>query len=198
MCKYCDVDGEKLGVAERFEFDNYTCGYGIWGNYLDVNIWADDNDYEINIPLNYCPFCGINLKEYNSKIKNRRNHELIYAYPTAICDDFVVFREPLSERTALYHVGMEGYIFYRTLQDAIKYLEEIKENYRKWLAANKNTVTEREPDDDEVYRSYDVEVCENEGMGITVFISSAPLLSLTAVYHWLDGVIAQLKTIKVE
>lgn len=119
--------------------------------------------------------------------------ELVFAYPSPIYDDFSVYKESVREDLDLYHVSMEGYIYYNSLQDGIDYLKEIRDFY--FQSIKYNVIDDEDCDESIKYRSYDIEIIEDEN-GIMMFVSAPVLYSEQAVCSWLNGVISQLEIIE--
>lgn len=121
----------------------------------------------------------------------------IFMFPTTLWDDFSIYKEKVKDNLYFYHVSMEGYIFYQTLQDGIDYLIEIKNAYYDFLKMNKYIdKTDKEYEKHIVYKTYDIEIYKDNN-GVMIFLSAPIFIDMFDIYRWLDGVIKQLQTIKL-
>jgi hypothetical protein len=116
-------------------------------------------------------------------------------------DDFEVWdEEDLASRNFphTYHVSVEGFIWYNTLQDGINYYESMRDSYLNFLIENyKELNLETKNDSTRKYKSYDIEICNDEN-GWTIYVYTSPFHDLENTYYFIDGVVKQLKKIALE
>lgn len=98
-----------------------------------------------------------------------------------------------------YHIGVEGFIGYKNLNEGIAYYEQMSNAFNEYLKAN--TISSPKQNDNIVYHSRDIEV-ENDKDNKCVWIYvSEPSLGFNCLYDtylWLKDIIKQLKTISIE
>lgn len=97
-----------------------------------------------------------------------------------------------------YYIGIEGFIWYPSLQEGINYYKKIKDKYLEFLKENYKELdlkTKNISESDLVYRSYDIEINKDEH-GWTIYVSAPTFYELKDTYVWLNGVIEQLDNIK--
>lgn len=116
-------------------------------------------------------------------------------------DDFEVWDEEDSDSRNFphkYHVGIEGYIWYNTLQDGISYYETMKNAYLEFLKDNyKDLNLELDTESTTKYRSYDIEINQDEN-GWTIYVSAPIFYNLENTSHYINGIVNQLKQIEKE
>lgn len=100
----------------------------------------------------------------------------------------------------MYHLSIEGYIFYSTLSIGIDYLEHLKNKFKENFFTNEEINTQSKNDSKKIiYKSYNIEVTyDNFEEDFMIFLDPPIFLNLLDAYSWLDGAIEQLKTIKIK
>jgi hypothetical protein len=126
--------------------------------------------------------------------------EVLFEYPNSFNDDISVWKDDRYNMEN-YHIGIEGYIGYDNLQDGIDYLCKLKEKYFDWLKQNYDiSELNNNIKNDMVYKSYDIEIFNhsNEEYKILfIFLSAPTFYNIYDTYKWFDGVVNQLKNIKI-
>lgn len=101
-------------------------------------------------------------------------------------------------KTYIYHIEIEGFIGYKTLNEGIEYYEELCNALKAFL--KKNAIPSKKANNKVIYHSRDVEVHDdkdNDCIWIYVSEPSMGFNSLYDTYSWLSDIIEQLKTIKM-
>lgn len=97
-----------------------------------------------------------------------------------------------------YHIGIEGFIGYKTLNEGIEYYEQLCNALKKFV--DNHPISLRKTDHDIIYRSRDIEVHDDKDNECVWIYASEPSMgfnSLYDTYMWLSDIIKQLKTIKM-
>lgn len=95
-----------------------------------------------------------------------------------------------------YHIGIEGLIYYETLNDAIEYYKIMLNEYQKWLTDN--NVQRTEHNIKHLFKSQDIEIGKLSDESEYYINTYAPSFSeLYDTYWWLFDVIQQLENIDI-
>lgn len=98
----------------------------------------------------------------------------------------------------VYHIGIEGMIGYKNLNEGIEYYEQLCNALKTFL--DEHSTSSDKADRDIIYHSRDVEVYDDKDNDCVWIYVSEPSMgfdSLYDTYLWLTDIIKQLKTIKM-
>ena len=132
------------------------------------------------------------LFEYPSVWPNTNGGDLSVWKTVDHCDDY---------NPTYYHIEIEGYIGYKTLQDAVNYYQDMLDKLTVWIISYKKDHPNRDDekykkyDADLVYQTRDIEVRYNNDC-YWIFTEPPEFPYIDGCKEWLEDVVKQLKTIK--
>lgn len=101
-----------------------------------------------------------------------------------------------------YHLSIEGFLFYQTLEDGIRYYNELLEEFETFIVDNIE-ITNEDIEDTKYLewgkykRLYGVDIRNTEN-GWTIDVEAPVFYSLNNTYLWLKGLVNQLNEILAE
>lgn len=101
-----------------------------------------------------------------------------------------------------YHLSTEGFLFYETLEDGVKYYNELLKEFEEFIVANVELIDEDIEDGKysewgKYKRLYGVDIKHTEN-GWTIDIEAPTFYSLNNAYLWFKGLVNQLNEILQE
>lgn len=101
-----------------------------------------------------------------------------------------------------YHLSTEGFLFYKTLEDGVKYYNELLKEFEEFIVANVELIDEdiedgKYSESGKYKRLYGVDIKHTEN-GWTIDIEAPTFYSLNNAYLWFKGLVNQLNEILQE
>lgn len=96
-----------------------------------------------------------------------------------------------------YHIGIEGMIGYKDIDDAIDYYKHLRNGFKRYL--KDNNVKQTKTSEHTIYHSRDVEVIDDTANKCTWVYVTEPSMGFNELYDtylWLEDIIKQLESIK--
>lgn len=137
-------------------------------------------------------------------------YKTLFSYPNSnYCEDLSIDSVTYGGDLICYRISVEGMIGYESLDEAISYYEKLLGILNNWFIENK---FEREENKyPPIYKTNSISIHRDGGVMkktktgekkffplIFVYLDAPEFFKLGDTYFWLEGVINQLKTVKLD